>query len=161
MIMILVEGSIYGDVFILIFTEKSIFTWNDYDICQRINIWRRVHFDIYKLGVLLHKMIMIFDKGSIYGDVFILIFTEYCYIKYVMIFDQRIIYGDVFILIFTEYCYIKWLMIFVKGSIYGDVYILIFTEESIFYIKWLWYLIKDQYMEMCVILIFTEWSIVT
>ena len=32
--------------------------------------------------VLLHKMIMIFDKGSIYGDVFILIFTEYFDIKW-------------------------------------------------------------------------------
>ena len=63
--------------------------------------------------VLLHKMIMIFVKGSIYGDVFILIFTE----------------------VFLH----KMIMIFGKGSIYGDVFILIFTELSIFYIKWLWY----------------------
>ena len=40
-------------------------------------------------GVLLHKMIMIFGKGSIYGDVFILIFTEYCYI---LIFGKWSIY---------------------------------------------------------------------
>ena len=60
-------------------------------------------------GVLLHKMIMIFVKGSIYGDVFILIFTES-------------IYG---VLLH------KMIMIFVKGSIYADVFILIFTEESI------------------------------
>ena len=139
---------------------------------ERINIWRRVHFDIYRGEYFLHKMIMIFLKGSIYADVFILIFTEYCYIKYVWYLSNDQYMQMMFILIFTERCcYIKWRMIFVKGSIYadvyfdiyifyikwlsylikgsiyGDVFILIFTEY--FCIKWLWYLSKDQYMEMC------------
>ena len=99
MIMIFGEGSIYGDVYILIFTEESIY---------------------------LHKMIMIFGKGSIYADVFILIFTEeiiYLH-KMIMIFDQRInickcVYFDIYRM---EYCYIKSL----------------------------WYVAKDQYMEMCI-----------
>ena len=97
--------------------------------------------------VLLHKMIMIFDKGSIYGDVFILIFTEYFDIKWLWYLskDQYMemclfwyLQSRVF---FTKNDYEisqsgvllhKIIMIFVKGSIYGDVYILIFTEESIF-----------------------------
>ena len=107
-------------------------------------------YDIYRGEYILHKMIMIFVKGSIYADVFILIFTEYYYIKWLwyLIKDQ-----------YMEMCsfwYLqngvllhKIIMICGKGSIYGDVYILIFTEESIFYIKWLWYLSKDQYMQMC------------
>ena len=54
--------------------------------------------------VLLHKIIMIFVKGSIYGDVFILIFTEGVLLhKIIMIFGKGSIYGDVFILIFTEW----------------------------------------------------------
>ena len=134
MIMIFDKRSIYGDVFILIFTEYCYIKWLWYlikdqymEMCsfwylqrrlwycwhkmimifgQRINIWRCVYFDIYR--VLWHKMIMIFVKGSIYGDVFILIFTEW------------------------EYFLHKIIMIFLKGSIYADLYILIFTEESIF-----------------------------
>ena len=75
MIMIFGKGSIYGDVFILIFTEESIvyIKWLWY-LSKDQYMADVVYFEIYR--VLLHKMIMIFVKGSIFGDVFILIFTE-------------------------------------------------------------------------------------
>ena len=131
-IMIFVKGSIYADAFILIF-------WGEYCYIKRLwylakdQYMEMCLFWYLQSGVLLHKIIIIFGKGSIYGDVFILIFTERVLLhKMIMIFGKGSIYGDVFILIFTEYLLHKMIMIFGKGSIYGDVFILIFTEESIF-----------------------------
>ena len=81
----------------------------------------------------------------------------------IMIFGEGSIFGDVFILKFTEYCYIKWLWYLSKDQSMEMCIILIFTEESIFYKKWLWNLSKDQYMQICLfwwvflhILIFTK-----
>ena len=73
-VMIFVKGSIYADVFILIFTEYCYIKWLCY--LAKDQYMEMYLFWYFQSGVLLHKIIMIFVKGSIYGDVFILIFTE-------------------------------------------------------------------------------------
>ena len=75
----LIKGSIYGDVFILIFTEYFCIKWLWY--LSKDQYMEMCYFDIYRAEYFLHKMIMKFLKGSIYADLFILIFTEYFYIK--------------------------------------------------------------------------------
>ena len=165
MIMIFVKGSIYGDaVYFDIYKGVCCYIkwlwylvkdqymadvsfWYlqsgvllhkmTYDIWQRINIWRCVYFDIYR--VLLHKMI-----------------NDICQ----RINIWRCVYFDIYR---GEYFYIKWLWYLSKDQ-YMEmcVFILIFTRGECCYIKWLWYLSKDQYMYADMfILIFTEWSIVT
>ena len=126
-------------------------------------------------------MIMIFVKGSIYGDMFILIFTVFivCYIKWYLqrrVFlhivkwlwylskDQYMEMCSFWYLQSWEYCYIKWLWYLVKDQymemcIFWYLHFDIYRGEyfEIHKIKWLWYLSKDQYMEMCLFWYLQSW----